>query len=100
VATLAQPLKYGRDIVIKGQGCPHTSKHKAVDVLMSRLLAAPATALASPQARAGPAGVRAELSARFQTGCVRSRWHVEVPTTDGGLSDRTTMIAASSQAAA
>ena len=36
IATLAQPLKYGRYVIIKCQGRPHASRHKMIDVLMSR----------------------------------------------------------------
>src|SRR5262245_32624047 len=35
-AGLAQPVERGRHVVIKGQGCSHTSKHRSFDVLMSR----------------------------------------------------------------
>ena len=35
VATLAQPLKYGRYVIIKCEGRPHASRHKMIDVLMS-----------------------------------------------------------------
>src|SRR5262249_20868808 len=61
IATLAQPLEHGRDIVIKGQGCPHTLKHKAIDVLMSKGRLTPHDGPPSPQARAGPAGVKFPL---------------------------------------
>src|SRR6516225_11808582 len=74
IATLAQPLKYGRYVIIKCQGRPHASRHKMIDVLMSR----PVMRFWAPErSDAGPAkGIDKSLLALAAPRRYRSREHL------------------------
>ena len=74
IATLAQPLKYGRYVIIKCQGRPHASRHMMIDVLMSR----PVMRFWAPErSDAGPAkGIDKSLLTLAAPRRYRSREHL------------------------